>query len=343
MISFLYICCYNSLILLIKTKTMKPNFYWIVSFFVIAGSCSKPEPIKIDSEKLLKNVRIIASDSLEGRAFSTPGNHKAQKIIIDNFTQIGLQNVTNNGYVQEFSYSFQKKKRQEVFPIKKPKDNFSNVPDTTVAGANIIGMLKGKVNKSIVITAHYDHLGIKKGKIFNGADDNASGTAALFAIAEYFKMHPTNHDLIFVALDAEEIGSLGAEFFLQNFKEKENIVLNINMDMIAHSDYDPELFACGLFHHPHLRKPLERIDSDKVTLLFGHDDADNKEQSDWTFSSDHSEFHKEKIPFIYFGVEDHKDYHRHTDKYATINPDFYIEAVKIIIQAIKNYDEHLID
>ncbi len=322
---------------------MIKKFYWIVAFIIIAGSCNKPEPIQIDSEKLLQNVRIISNDSLEGRAFSTSGNYKTQKIIIDNFTQIGLQYITNNGYIQEFSYFFQKKKRQEVFPIRNPKENFSNVPDTTAIGANIIGMLKGKTNKSIVITAHFDHLGIKKGKIFNGADDNASGTAALFAIAEYFTQHPTNHDLIFAALDAEEIGSLGAEYFLKNYKEKENIVLNINMDMIAHSDYDPELFACGLFHYPVLRKPLERIDSDKVALLFGHDDPENKEQSDWTFSSDHRVFYKEKIPFIYFGVEDHKDYHRHTDKYSTINPDFYIESVKIIIQAIKNYDEYLID
>ncbi|MGK0447308.1 MAG: aminopeptidase-like protein, partial [Polaribacter sp.] len=70
---------------------------------------------------------------------------------------------------------------------------------------------------------------------------------------------------------------------------------------------------------------------------------ENKEQSDWTFSSDHRFFHEENIPFIYFGVEDHKDYHRSTDTYDNINPDFYIEAVKIIIQAIKNFDKFLID
>ena len=322
---------------------MKTNFYWIVAFLIFYGSCTSSKPIEIDSERLLRNIQIISSDSLEGRAFSTLGNNKAQKIIIANFTQIGLQTVSNQKYLQEFSYTFKGIKRQEVFPIKKPKSNFSNVLDTTVIGGNVIGMLKGEINKSIVITAHFDHLGIKDGKIFNGADDNASGVAALFEIAEYFKKKPSKHHLILAALDAKEIGSLGAESFLENYNEKENIVLNINLDMIAHNDYYPELFASGLFHYPNLRKPLERIRSNKIDLLFGHDDPENKEQSDWTFSSDHKFFHEENIPFIYFGVEDHKDYHRSTDTYANINPDFYIEAVKIIIQAIKNFDKFLID
>jgi hypothetical protein len=324
-------------------QVMKTNFSCVITFLIFSWGCSTPKPIEIDSDRLLKNIQIISSDSLEGRAFSSPGNYKTQKFIIENFTEIGLQPITNKGFLQEFSHTFKREERQEVFPVKKPKENFSNVPDTTAIGGNIIGMLKGETNKTFVISAHFDHLGIKNNKIYNGADDNASGTAALFTIAEYFKKTPIKHNLVFAALDAKEIGSLGAEYFLKNYNDKENIVLNINMDMIAHSDYDPDLFACGLFHFPDLRKPLKKIHSDKIHLLFGHDDPDNKEQSDWTYSSDHRVFYKEKIPFIYFGVPDHKDYHRSTDTYATINPDFYIEAVKIIIQAIENYDEFLLD
>ncbi len=343
MVSFLYTCMYNPQNHSLKMQTIKTNFYWIVAFLIFSGGCTKPKLIEINSERLLKNIKIISNDSLEGRAFSSIGNNKTQKIIIANFTKIGLQTTKNQKFIQEFPYTFKGKKRQETFPIRKPKRNFSNVPDTTVIGGNVIGVLKGEINKSIVITAHFDHLGIKGGKIFNGADDNASGVAALFEIAEYFKKKPTKHHLILAALDAKEIGSLGAEFFLKNYNEKENIILNINLDMIAHSDYDPELFVCGLFHNPNLRKPLEKIKSNQIDLLFGHDEPKNKEQSDWTFSSDHKVFHKENIPFIYFGVEDHKDYHRHTDNYASINPDFYIEAVKIIIQAIENFDKFLID
>ena len=322
---------------------MKLNLFSVVAFLILLGSCTPHKPIEIDSKKLLEMIQILSDDTLEGRAFSTPGNQKTQIIILDKFTKLELKTVTGNNLFQEFSHTFEGKNRQEVFPIEKPKEDFSNVSDTIANGANIIGMLKGKTNKSIVISAHYDHLGIRNGTIYNGADDNASGTAALFTIAEYFKNKPTNHNLIFAALDAEEIGSLGAEYFLKDYSNKSNIKLNINLDMIAHSDYDPELFACGLYYYPNLRRPLEKIKSDKINLLFGHDDPESQEQSDWTFSSDHRVFHRSKIPFIYFGVEDHKDYHRSTDTYGSINTEFYIEAVKVIIQAVENLDEYLTD
>jgi len=320
-------------------KVMKTNYIAIALLLLVVWSCSNPKEINIDSKKLLKNVQILSSDSLEGRSFSKLGNHKAQKFIITKFKEAGLQTVYQNNFLQKFTHTFKGQKRQDFFPIKKPSKNLFNIPDTTAIGGNIIGLLNGQTDKVIIITAHFDHLGIKNGKIFNGADDNASGVAALFTIAKYFKNKPIHHNLIFAAVDAKEIGSLGAEYFLKNYKEKENIVLNINIDMIAHSDYSPKLFACGLYHNPHLRKPLEKIKSDRITLLFGHDSPDNKEQSDWTFSSDHKVFHREKIPFIYFGVPDHKDYHKSTDTYATINNRFYIESVKVIIQAIENFDK----
>lgn len=322
---------------------MKRKLFSIVAFLVLLGSCNKPKLIEINPEKLLENVKTLSDDSYEGRAFSKPGSKKAQDFILEKFNEVGLQPVFNGNLYQEFSHTFKGKNRQDVFPIEKPNQDFSNVPDTTAIGANIVGMLKGQSEKSIVITAHYDHLGVRDEKIYNGADDNASGTVALFTIAEYFKTRPTKHNLIFAAVDAEEIGSLGAEYFLNNYNDKSNISLNINLDMIAHSDYDPELFGSGLYHYPDLRDPLEVIISEKIILLFGHDDPENTEQSDWTFSSDHRVFHRQKIPFIYFGVPDHKDYHRHTDTFGSINQDFYVEAVKIIIQAVENLDEHLAD
>ncbi|WP_397446994.1 M20/M25/M40 family metallo-hydrolase [Polaribacter sp. R77954] len=322
---------------------MKLKLISVVAFLMIFGSCKEPKPIDINTDKLLENIKTLSDDSYQGRAFSRPGNKKAQQFIIDKFTELGIRPAINNNYLQEFSHTFKGKARHEVFPMvkRKPLNDYSNVPDTTAAGANVIAMLKGQTNKDFIITAHFDHLGVRDERIYNGADDNASGTAALFTIAEYFKDKPTQHNLIFAAVDAEEIGSLGAEYFLKNYSNKPNIALNINLDMIAHSDYDPELFASGLYHHPNLRKPLEKIYSEKIMLLFGHDDPENKAQSDWTFSSDHRVFHKEKLPFIYFGVPDHKDYHRHTDTYGTINEEFYIEAVKIIIQAIENFDVKL--
>lgn len=320
---------------------MKTKLFPVFTLIILLMGCSDPQVIDINRDKLLSDLKILADDALEGRAFSKEGNLKAQKIIVDEFNKVGLQPVIGGNLLHKFNHNFTSKVRQEVFPIEKPLEDLSNVKDTIVSGANIVGMLEGQSNKTFVITAHYDHLGVRNGRIYNGADDNASGTAALFTIAKYFKDKPTKHNLIFAAVDGEEIGSIGADYFLKDYLNKENISLNINMDMIAHSDYDPELFASGLYHYPELRDPLEDIESEKIILLFGHDDPNNKEQSDWTFSSDHRVFHREKIPFIYFGVPDHKDYHRHTDTYGTINEEFYIEAVKIIIKAIENFDEEL--
>jgi Zn-dependent M28 family amino/carboxypeptidase len=215
------------------------------------------------------------------------------------------------------------------------------VPDTTVTGGNVVTMIKGESEKAIVITGHLDHLGVQDGEIFNGADDNASGAAALLSIANHFKNKSPKHTLIFAAVDAEEIGSLGTEYLLNNLPIPiENIVLNINMDMIAHND-SLQLYASGLYHYPNLKQPLDSLKSTEINLLYGHDDPNDKDFEDWTFSSDHRIFHRKQIPFIYFGVEDHKDYHKSTDTYENINKAFYIDAVTLIIEAIEGYDSYL--
>lgn len=308
---------------------------------IILVGCSKPKVIEINEAELLDNIKYLSSDSFEGRLFGSEKNKEARKFVIKKFKEIGL-NPINNSFEQEFPKTLKNKLRHKIYPIKKnPSDDFSNVPDTTVVGGNAYGTIKGKIDKDIIITAHIDHLGVRNGKIYNGADDNASGLAAILQVAKYFKKNNVNHNLIFVAVDGEELNSCGAEYFLKSYKNKDNIAINVNMDMIAHSDYDPILFASGIYHYPKLRKPLSKVKSDKIEFLFGHDDANNREQADWTFSSDHQAFYRENIPHIYFGVPDHKDYHKSTDTFETINQEFYIEAVKIIIRSIENLDDYL--
>lgn len=303
-------------------------------------SCQTSEKITINKEALLENIKELSSDAYEGRGFSKPGNYKAQKFIASKFKELGLDTYLDSGYIQQFEHTFSGRMRQRLFPVKDAAKDYSNVSDTTVVGGNVVGMIKGETDKTIVISGHFDHLGIRNGKIYNGADDDASGTAALMAIAEYFKKNAPKHTLIFAAVDAEEVGMQGSEYFAANFKNiKEKVALNINMDMIAHND-SLRLFASGTFHYPQLKPQLENIES-PITLLFGHDNKDNKKEDDWTYSSDHRNFHKREIPFIYFGVEDHKDYHRDTDTFENINQDFYVEAVQLIIQVIKNYDKTL--
>ena len=201
---------------------------------------------EIDRNMLLKSVEILAHDSLEGRGFATEGNYKAQRFIANQFEALGIDPAFGDSYQQKFTYTLTGRRRQRMFPIDAPKSDFSNVPDTTLNGANLAAMIKGQTDKIIVITGHLDHLGIRNGEIYNGADDDASGTAALFAIAEYFKSNTPEHTLVFAAVDGEEIGSPGCKFLLQNFPlDDNNIVLNVNMDMIAHNDNN-ELYASGL-------------------------------------------------------------------------------------------------
>lgn len=321
------------------------NLSIIIGAIFIATSCTSAtqenEIVEVDKDVLLYNVKALSHDSLTGRFFGTEGNYQAQKFIADQFNSIGVDPAFSEGSIQKFDHTFQGRMRQWMFPIENAAADFSNVPDTTITGGNVVTMIKGETDEAIVVTAHLDHLGIRRDTIYNGADDNASGVAALISIADYFKKQTPKHTLIFAAVDAEEIGFHGVEYLLDNFPiDLSKVVLNINMDMISHND-SSELYAVGLFHNPDLKEPLQRVKSE-ITLLYGHDNPDDEELDDWTFSSDHAAFHKREIPFIYFGVEDHQDYHQHTDTYENINPEFYVEATRLIIRAIKEYDTFLV-
>lgn len=324
---------------------MRKLFYTItcLAFIVACQDSSINKTIKVDKEMLLYNIKVISHDSMQGRFFGTEGNYKTQRFIAKQFDSLGIEPAFSSGSIQKFPYTFKGKRRQRMYPISNASKDYSNVPDTTVIGGNVVTKIKGKSDKAIVITGHLDHLGIRGGKIFNGADDDASGAAALLSIANYFKNKSTNHTLIFAAVDAEEIGSLGADYFINNPPiDIKNIALNINMDMIAHND-SLQLYASGLYHYPHLKQPLNNLKPSKINLLFGHDDPNNKKEDNWTYSSDHRIFHKKEIPYVYFGVEDHKDYHKSTDTFNTINKEFYVEAVQLIIEAIEKYDSYLIE
>jgi Zn-dependent M28 family amino/carboxypeptidase len=189
----------------------------------------------------------------------------------------------------------------------------------------------------IVISAHYDHIGIIKDEIYNGADDNASGVAALLSFAKYFKANQPNYTLVFALFDAEEMGLQGAKAFVANPPVGlEKIKLNINMDMISHNDKG-ELYVAGTFKYPELKKYLITTNPN-IKLLAGHDDP-KLGHDDWTNQSDQGAFNAKNIPFLYFGVEDHKDYHKATDEFKNINQEFYTNAVSVILEVVKNIDQ----
>lgn len=274
---------------------------------------------RVDAARLLGDVRALAADEMEGRATGTPGAARARAYVAGRFAEAELK------------------------PLGPTFEQPFNLSGRAGQGVNLVGHVAGRREPArlIVVTAHYDHLGVRGGQVYNGADDNASGVAALIQLAAHFVRAPPAHTILFAALDAEETGLEGARALVASLKrEGREVALNVNLDMIGHSDRG-ELYAAGAHHTPALRPILERVAAGaRVKLLLGHDRPELG-SGDWTKQSDHFAFHRERIPFVYFGVEDHKDYHRPTDDFETLTADFYVRAVETILEAVAALDAAL--
>lgn len=266
-------------------------------------------------DQLLADVKELSSDKYQGRKTGTAGNKLAAEYIIKRFRQIGLKSFKDT-YRSAFSFKSDQK---------------------SISGTNLVGYIEGKKQDVIVISAHYDHLGIIDGEIYNGADDNASGVAGLLSLAEYFSKHKPENTLLFAAFDAEEMGLQGAKAFVAAPPVPlTRIKINVNMDMISHNDKG-ELYVAGTYYSPQLKDYLG-ITNGNIKLLTGHDSPKVSAADNWTNQSDHYAFYKKNIPFLYFGVEDHKDYHRPTDDFDTINKTFFRNAVNAILEVVRNVD-----
>jgi Zn-dependent M28 family amino/carboxypeptidase len=210
-------------------------------------------------------------------------------------------------------------------------------------GANVLGLCVGKEPDlpMFVVSAHYDHLGVRDGQVYHGADDNASGVAVMLEVAAYCQKQPFRRTIVFAAFDAEEGGLNGARAFLARPPvPKERIALNVNLDMVSRSE-KREIFIAGTYHTPSLRPPLEEVARRApITVLFGHDKpaAIAGGVDDWTNQSDHGLFHAAGIPFIYFGVEDHPDYHKPTDTADKINRGFFVDVAETVLDAVVRLD-----
>lgn len=291
--------------------------FWVLLF--LARSIAFAQA-KIDTLQLWHDVKALSADSMQGRKTCTIGSKRAQEYIIAAFKKNHLQ-AFEGSFRQFFSAS--------------AKD------EPCTDAANLIGYLPGASRDCIVLSAHYDHLGVVDGKIYPGADDNASGVATLLAIMAYFTGTKPHNTLIFAAFDAEESGLQGARAFVNKLPvEKKRVVLNVNLDMVSRSDRN-ELYVAGCYHYPFMKPYLEKIAQiSTVRLLFGHDSGTNPADN-WTNASDHAPFHQAGISFVYFGVEDSRDYHQPSDTFANIDQFFFADAASTILDAIIEFDRHL--
>lgn len=279
------------------------------------------------SEQLLADVRILSADDMEGRDTGSPGSERARAYIVSRLEAMGIE-APPMGRLQPFE--------AEVRTRSGPK---------RYSGTNILGLIPGTrvSDRYIIISAHYDHVGVHDGQIYNGADDNASGVATMLELAARLKAAPPEHSVLIVAFDGEEAGLLGAEHFIQAPPVPlASIALNINYDMTSRAETDGKLWVTGTYQHPTLKPVLEAIPANgAVSLAFGKDAPWDLMANNWVHASDHGPFHDAGLPFLYFGVEFHPDYHRPSDDFERITPSVFASATELAIAAFRALDASL--
>ncbi|WEK58825.1 MAG: M28 family peptidase [Candidatus Brevundimonas phytovorans] len=280
-----------------------------------------------DYSQLMSDLQILSADDMQGRDTGSEGGAKARDYIVGRLEALGVQ-PSPMGRLQP--WEMQGRTREG------PK---------TYRGTNILGVIPGTRvgDKYIVVTAHYDHVGVHEGQIYNGADDNASGVATMLELAKRLKASPPEHTVLIVALDGEERGLLGAKHFVQAPPMPlSSISMNINYDMTARAETDGKLWVTGTYQHPYFRPLLERIAArGGVALAFGKDTPEDKGEDNWVDSSDHGAFNAVGLPFLYFGVNYHPDYHRPSDDYERVNPAVFQASTELAIESFRALDAWL--
>lgn len=269
-----------------------------------------------DSVRIMRDLSILAHDSMEGRAPGTPGSLKTIAYLAAELERAGVV-ALGDGFEHPFAWE-------------------------GGSGVNVVGRVPGESNQGvIVLTAHFDHVGTIDGVVHNGADDNASGTVAALEIARLLSAAPLRNTFVVALLDAEESGLQGAHAFVRDAPTPlEGISLVVNLDMVSRSD--GVLWVSGAHHTPALRPTLEAVAaSAPVTLRLGHDRPGVPGEADWTNSSDHGPFHAAGVPFVYFGVEDHPDYHQPTDDVERVDAGDYLDSFRTILAALRALDAAL--
>lgn len=296
----------------------------ITLLFCCAGFPLSAQNIEI--KKLKKHIYFLADDKLQGRATGSAELEKAAKYIEKEFKKYKLKPLGTQGFRQPFEAKVRR----------------VTVADSIRKAENIIGFLDNGAPYTIVIGAHYDHLGLGNfggmrepahiGQIHNGADDNASGVAGLLELARYYSSNKVKekYNLLFIAFSAEELGLIGSKYWTEHpTLPLDNIHWMLNMDMIGR--YNPEngLAVIGYGTSSKFPTIFENI-STPIKI--------NKSR-DGNGGSDQTSFYRKHIPVLFFHTGGHDDYHKATDDADKIN----YEALKAILELeIKVLDNSMI-
>jgi hypothetical protein len=290
----------------------------------------------LDRTALLEEVRVLSAPEMEGRRTGTPGGRRARAHVAEAFAAAGLRPV-GGAYVHPFAFDHTSiralYRRDRPFRVR-----FDDA-------ANVLGVIPGRDPAAgvIVVSAHYDHLGVRGGVLYPGADDDASGVSAILALARRLVAAPPRHTVLVAAFDAEELGLRGARAFVAAPPLADRIVLDLNLDMVSRNPAG-EIVVAGTDRWPALRPVVEQAARDSpLTVRLGHDRPWWKAGmvEDWTSASDHGPFHDAGIPFLYVGVEDHPGYHDPSDTFEHIDRDFFVDAAELVARLFQAADERL--
>lgn len=282
--------------------------------------------------EIRRHIEFLASDSLEGRGTGSLGEIKAADYVADLFRQSGLKPAGADGkYFQPFRVNI----------------SYNEVMHPMTA-RNVVGFLDNGAGKTIVIGAHYDHLGKgfqsgslspdSKNQIHNGADDNASGTAGVIELARYFAGNKVTekHNFLFIAFSGEELGLLGSKYFTENpTAELKSISCMVNMDMIGRLDDEKGIIISGWGTSPVWGKLIPAL-AEKEKIRF-------KIDSSGIGASDHTSFYLKDIPVIQVFTGVHSDYHKLSDDADKINYEGEAKILSLVASVLNGVDKETAD
>ena len=279
---------------------------------------------EIETSRLKKHIYYLADDKMKGRGTGSKQAQQAAKYVQKAFKSYGLAPLGTKGYYQDF----EAKVRRVV------------VPDSIRPSRNVIGFLDNGADKTVIVGAHYDHLGEGKqgssrdstgyGMIHNGADDNASGVAGLLELARVFSQNKVKEpvDFLFIAFGAEELGLVGSRYFAAHPTLSLNTVhFMLNMDMIGRFNPDNGVAIIGYGTSPEFEPIFGAIDKERhIKHYTGYEGRGG---------SDQTSFYEKDIPVLFFHTGGHDDYHKpgddaHKIDYASLKG--ILELEKAVIE-----------
>jgi hypothetical protein len=280
-----------------------------------------------------EDVTYLAADSLMGRATGTSYEMLAGSYLADRFRDLGLEAKGSNGYMQEFTFKPSTNPHQQAEVVEKNGDS-------TATGRNVIAYIDNKAPTTVIIGAHYDHLGMggqgslyREGEaIHNGADDNASGVAVLLKLASELREKNTNNNYLFIAFSGEEIGLLGSNYFVKNPTiDLATVTYMLNMDMVGRLNDENTVAVHGVGTSPVWKQAL--FANNDLGLNIG-------EHESGIGPSDHTSFYIMDIPVLHFFTGQHSDYHKPSDDADKLNYAGMETISKYILNIITDLDDN---